>query len=135
MTDNVVTLTFQSFELGMEIEFLSDVRVLQDKPVMTETTFTITALAMHILDQIDREVLFQYLGLNWIPAEERMPESGRRVLTYCPNTYAPYRISIHTYHVNYADAGPFWVGGRNYPVDRNYITHWAELPEGPDADL
>ena len=137
MTDDLglVKLSFQSYDLDAEFELPTEPQVIQGTPSFKVGIMHVTVSVRRVLDQIDREVLLQYLGQDWIPVGERMPESGRRVLTYCPNTYVPYRISIHTYHVNYADAGPFWIGDRNYPVDKGYITHWAEIREGPDADL
>lgn len=69
---------------------------------------------------------------NWIRVEDRLPKDRQRVHTYCPCAYNGYKVDIHTYHANYRNLGPWWIGGnQNYNAEDGYITHWAELMEGP----
>ena len=64
--------------------------------------------------------------MNWIPADEQMPELGVRVLTFAPERY--FSVSIHSFH--HEGSYDWWIadGDGNYPVADSIVTHWMPLP-------
>ena len=65
---------------------------------------------------------------TWISVEEKQPENRQRVLTYC---HVRNEIDVHAHRPDYHDG--WWIGRTNYPINKGYITHWAELPESPET--
>jgi hypothetical protein len=129
---DVIRLSFRSYDFDAEFGLPEEPQVIQGVPSFTVGTMHITVSIRHVLDQIGREKLLQYLGLDWVPVDERLPMDRQRVLTYCPGGYVKSQIGVHTYYQDYSHSlGAWWMGEQNYPLDGNHVTHWAKLPERP----
>jgi hypothetical protein len=69
-------------------------------------------------------------SVHWISIEERLPEDGQRVLTYCRACFC--KVEIHTYYKNFhQDLGQWWIGFQSCEVAAGKVTHWAYLPDVP----
>jgi len=80
--------------------------------------------------------------LKWIKCSERLPELDKDVLTYDGNIVSiaelcdtnTYRISISSSkNEDYKNLA--WLNGSTFDdFEDSYITHWSELPEGPQDE-
>lgn len=62
---------------------------------------------------------------RWIPATERLPDAGERVLCYC-------RANI--YEVMKMRTNGDWVHDTNHVYMHSFVTHWMPLPESPKEE-
>lgn len=66
------------------------------------------------------------MEMNWIPVEDRVPDSQKNVLVWC-GCY----VDVASYQ-----RGGFWVFGRDtgFGFELGSVTHWMEMPEGPEEE-
>ena len=78
------------------------------------------------VDKFAEEAARLYAKLpSWIPASERLPEAGERVLCYC-------RANI--YEVMKMRTDGDWVYDVHHIYMHSFVTHWMPLPEPPKEE-
>lgn len=75
--------------------------------------------------------------VQWVDCKERLPEDDREVLCYFPHVFDPLESSARPVFIGTCQLGRdncrYWQTTDGYfnPVDG--VTHWAELPKGPNT--
>ena len=85
-------------------------------------------------DKFDRKLTEGWCPLEWIDAEEELPaEEGKMVLCVvndrCGNIN--FRNAIQ---IGYYDMAEGWVLEAFPELENPNVTHWMELPEGPEVE-
>lgn len=64
--------------------------------------------------------------INWIPVDEQLPDDEMTVMTYHPTLNEPVWLGYFLQGNWYSTAGDY--------LGKCAVTHWAEIPAGPQEE-